>query len=161
MSASETVTEAGLSRGWQRGEQAGRAGHLGAVDEWHRENAAVRVFYTRRGAVRTGWLREGNRDWIRIDGQDKAEEIVRYLKTRVPVMSCTRGSRGWRRVRKLPGKPRAVVNPPHIRADLKHHLDVFVCKDAESQLFPAQRGGCHLNDRLFRVATASAPTATA
>lgn len=47
-------------------------------------------------------------------------------------------------------KPHTVVIPPHIRADLKHHLDVFVAKDQEAQLFPTARGGCHLNDRVFR-----------
>ncbi len=81
MSASKDVTEIALSRGWERGEQAERTGYLGAVDEWRRENVVVRVFYTRRGAVRTGWVREGNRDWIRIEGQNKVEKIVRYLKT--------------------------------------------------------------------------------
>jgi integrase len=37
------------------------------------------------------------------------------------------------------GKPRAVVIPPHIRTDLKHHLDVFVAKEPEALVFPAQR----------------------
>lgn len=44
------------------------------------------------------------------------------------------------------GKGRSVIVPPHIRADLQHHLDVFVSKDGSAQLFPAARG-CHLNDR--------------
>jgi integrase len=47
-------------------------------------------------------------------------------------------------------KPHTVVIPPHIRADLKHHMDVHVGKDEEAQLFPAARGGCHLNDRVMR-----------
>jgi hypothetical protein len=51
------------------------------VDEWHRDGKVVRVFYGGRGAVRTGWVREGNRDWFRINGQGKREKIVRYLKT--------------------------------------------------------------------------------
>ncbi len=46
------------------------------------------------------------------------------------------------------GKGRSIVIPPHIRADLKHHLDVHVDKDADSLLFPAVRGG-HMNDRVF------------
>ena len=46
------------------------------------------------------------------------------------------------------GKGRSNIIPPHIRADLKHHLDSFVAKDAESLLFPAMRGG-HMNDRVF------------
>ena len=52
------------------------------------------------------------------------------------------------------GKPRAVVIPPHIRADVKHHLDVFTAKDAEALVFSPQRGGCHMNDRVFRDAIA-------
>ena len=47
------------------------------------------------------------------------------------------------------GKARAVVVPPHIRADLKHHLDVYVGKDAGALVFPALRDGCHLNDSVF------------
>jgi integrase len=47
------------------------------------------------------------------------------------------------------GKVRAVVVPPHIRADLKHHLEVYVGKDAEALVFPALRDGCHLNDSVF------------
>ena len=47
------------------------------------------------------------------------------------------------------GRGRVVVVPPHIRADLKHHLDVNVAKDADALLFPALRS-CHLNDNVFR-----------
>jgi integrase len=47
------------------------------------------------------------------------------------------------------GKGRSVIVPPHIRADIQHHLDTHVGKDPEAQLFPAVRG-CHLNDRVFR-----------
>jgi len=47
-------------------------------------------------------------------------------------------------------KPHAVVIPPHIRADLKHHLEVHTAKSGDALLFPASRGGCHLNDRVFR-----------
>lgn len=50
------------------------------------------------------------------------------------------------------GKPRAVVVPPHIRADLKHHLDTFTTEDAEALVFAPARGGCHMNDRVFRDA---------
>ncbi len=52
------------------------------------------------------------------------------------------------------GKPRAVVIPPHIRTDLKHHLDVFADKGPNGLVFPPQRGGCHLNDKVFRDAIA-------
>jgi integrase len=48
------------------------------------------------------------------------------------------------------GKGRAVVVPPHIRNDLKHHLKTHVAKDADALLFPPARGGCHLNDKVFR-----------
>jgi integrase len=47
------------------------------------------------------------------------------------------------------GKGRAVVVPPHIRADLKHHLEVHVDKSPEALVFPALRDGCHLNDSVF------------
>jgi integrase len=44
---------------------------------------------------------------------------------------------------------RAVVVPPHIRADLKHHLDTYVGNDAGALVFPALRYGCHFNDSVF------------
>ena len=47
-------------------------------------------------------------------------------------------------------KTRTVVVPPHIRADIKHHLDTFVDADPESLLFAPARGGCHLIDKVFR-----------
>ena len=48
------------------------------------------------------------------------------------------------------GKGRAVVVPPHIRADIKAHLDTHVAEGPNSLLFPPARGGCHLNDKVFR-----------
>jgi integrase len=48
------------------------------------------------------------------------------------------------------GKPRAVVIPPHIRADIKHHLDVFTEKADGALVFAPVRGGCHYNDKVFR-----------
>ncbi|OBK72894.1 site-specific integrase [Mycobacterium sp. 1274761.0] len=48
------------------------------------------------------------------------------------------------------GEGRKVVVPPHIRADLRQHLDQHVPKHPDAQLFPAAMGGCHLNDRVFR-----------
>lgn len=47
------------------------------------------------------------------------------------------------------GKPRAVVVPPHIRADLLHHFDAYVGNNADALVFPALRDGCHLNDSVF------------
>ena len=48
------------------------------------------------------------------------------------------------------GKSRNVVVPPHIRADIKQHLAKHVGKGPEALLFPAARGGCHLDDKVFR-----------
>lgn len=47
------------------------------------------------------------------------------------------------------GKGRAVVVPPHVRADVQHHLDTHVGAEDDALLFPAARGS-HLNDRTFR-----------
>lgn len=75
------ITEVATSRGWELVEHAERTGYLGALDEWHRDGNAVQVFYGAGTGVRKGWAREGNRDWYEINGQNKAEKIVRYLKT--------------------------------------------------------------------------------
>ena len=40
--------------------------------------------------------------------------------------------------------------PPHIRGDLAHHMRTHVAPDPEALLFPPARGGCHLNDKVFR-----------
>ena len=48
------------------------------------------------------------------------------------------------------GKGRVVVVPPHIRADIKHHLDAHVEQDPEALLFSPAHDGCHLNDKVFR-----------
>ena len=47
------------------------------------------------------------------------------------------------------GKGRSSIVPPHIRADLKHHLEVYVGTDADALVFPALRDGCHFNDSVF------------
>jgi integrase len=49
------------------------------------------------------------------------------------------------------GKGRAVVIPPHIRADLREHLAANVGVEPDALLFPAARGGAtgHMNDRVF------------
>jgi integrase len=49
------------------------------------------------------------------------------------------------------GKRRVVVIPPHIREDIRNHLEHHVTNDAEALLFPAPRNGCHLDDKLFRT----------
>ena len=54
------------------------------------------------------------------------------------------------------GKPRSVVIPPHIRADVKHHLDVHTGTAADALLFANPTGRCHLGDDAIR--NAMAPT---
>ena len=54
------------------------------------------------------------------------------------------------------GKRRTVVVPPHIRSTIADHLHVFVGSDPESLLFVPVRGGCHVSDRVVRVAFNSA-----
>ena len=49
------------------------------------------------------------------------------------------------------GKPRVVVVPPHIRADIEAHLAEHVEQGPEALLFPAPCGGCHLDDKTFRA----------
>ena len=51
---------------------------------------------------------------------------------------------------------RAVVVPPHIRGDIKHHLDTYTAANADGLLFPPARKGCHLNDKVFRADLSSA-----
>ena len=49
------------------------------------------------------------------------------------------------------GRGRSVVVPPHIRLDLKHHLDTLVGNHPEALAFPPTRvSTCHLNDKTFR-----------
>jgi integrase len=50
------------------------------------------------------------------------------------------------------GRGRAVVVPPHVRPPLTEHLKRYVDKPPGAKLFPPARGGCHLNDRVFREA---------
>lgn len=50
------------------------------------------------------------------------------------------------------GRGRSVVVPPHVRPALTEHLKRYVDKAPGQKLFPPARGGCHLNDRVFREA---------
>ncbi|ASW94667.1 tyrosine-type recombinase/integrase [Mycobacterium intracellulare] len=47
------------------------------------------------------------------------------------------------------GETRDVDIPPHIQADIKDHLALYVSSDPDDLLFKPARGGCHLNDRVF------------
>jgi integrase len=75
------------------------------------------------------------------------------------VISVSRGHRhvGGRCIIKSTksGKPRTVVVPPHIRADLKHHLDAHTAEGADALLFPPSttaKKRCHLDDYVLRHA---------
>ena len=47
------------------------------------------------------------------------------------------------------GRARTVVIPPHMRADVKSHLDQFTKPDGNALLFVPGRGGCHLDNKHF------------
>lgn len=47
------------------------------------------------------------------------------------------------------GKARTVVIPPHIRTDIKAHLDTHTKAGADALLFTPARGGCHLDNKTF------------
>lgn len=47
------------------------------------------------------------------------------------------------------GKARTVVIPPHIRAEIKAHLDAYTKADGNALLFVPVRGGCHLDNKTF------------
>jgi integrase len=53
-------------------------------------------------------------------------------------------------------RTRTVVLPPHIRADIKHHLDTFVGAEPDALLFVSARGACHLSQNVFREALLAA-----
>jgi integrase len=44
---------------------------------------------------------------------------------------------------------RTVVIPPHIRADVKSHLDTHTKPESDALLFVPVRGGCHLDNKTF------------
>jgi integrase len=78
---------------------------------------------------------------------------VRDVSDDASVLSVGRGAthRGGCRIdTPKSGKPRAVVVPPHIRGDITAHLDTVTNADPEALLFAPARGGCHLNDKVFR-----------
>ncbi len=47
------------------------------------------------------------------------------------------------------GKSRTVKVVPHIRGDIKHHLDTYAGIGADALIFPAENS-CHLSDKTFR-----------
>jgi integrase len=48
------------------------------------------------------------------------------------------------------GKGRVVMVPPHIRADIKAHLDIHTEADPNALLFTTAKNACHLNETTFR-----------
>lgn len=50
------------------------------------------------------------------------------------------------------GDTRVLSIPPHIRADVKHHLALYAAADADGLLFPSPLGRCHLSDDAVRKA---------
>lgn len=78
------------------------------------------------------------------------------ISDEVTVINVSRGHRhvGGKCVIKSTksGKVRNVVVPPHIRADIKHHLDVHTAPGADALLFTATTGRCHLSDDTIRNA---------
>jgi hypothetical protein len=45
-----------------------------------------------------------------------------------------------------------VVVPPHIRADIKHHLDVYMADDQEALLLSGKAKCGHISGATFRKA---------
>ncbi|KLO42374.1 integrase [Mycobacterium nebraskense] len=97
-------------------------------------------------------LRWGEVTELRRSDIDEACEIivvaraVTHRGTREP--GSPKGS-GCRIDTPKSGQARAVVVPPHIRPDIKEHLAAYVGKKPDALVFPALRGGCHLNDSVF------------
>lgn len=54
------------------------------------------------------------------------------------------------------GKIRTIVLPAHIRADVKHHLDIYVETEGDALLFVSARNACHVSQNAFREAFQSA-----
>lgn len=54
------------------------------------------------------------------------------------------------------GRVRTVTVPPHIRPVILDHLERLTAPGLDAQLFAAARGGCHLNDKVFRERFTSA-----
>ena len=47
------------------------------------------------------------------------------------------------------GVGRKVIVPPHVRPALKQHLAIHTGPEPDALLFTPQRGGCHVNDKVF------------
>ena len=88
-------------------------------------------------------LRWGEVTELRRRDVDELVEVIHVQR------GVTRTRDGYEIATPKSGLARTVVVPPHIRADLKHHLDVHTAADADALLFP-NNSGDHLNDTVFR-----------
>lgn len=115
------------------------------VDEVARLADAIQPDRFRAFVLISAWcgLRRGEMLELRRKDIDKACQLITVARGVTHVGGCHIAT-------PKSGKGRTVVVPPHIRADLKHHMQTHVADDPEALLFPPARGGCHLNDKVFR-----------
>ncbi len=88
-------------------------------------------------------LRWGEVTELRRHDIDEVVEVIHVQR------GVTRTRDGYQVASPKSGLARTVVVPPHIRADIKHHLDAHTAKGADALLFP-NNSGDHLNDTVFR-----------
>jgi integrase len=88
-------------------------------------------------------LRWGEVTELRRHDVDELCEVITVQR------AVTRTKKGYVVGSTKSGQARTVVVPPHIRADVKHHLEVHTGKPADALLFP-NNSGDHLNDTVFR-----------
>jgi integrase len=88
-------------------------------------------------------LRWGEVTELRRRDIDEVVEVIHVQR------AVTRTRKGYEVASPKSGLARTVVVPPHIRSDIKHHLDAHTAKGADKLLFP-NNAGDHLNDTVFR-----------
>ncbi|MGO9032146.1 tyrosine-type recombinase/integrase [Mycobacterium sp.] len=115
------------------------------VDEVAKLADAIKPDRFRAFILIAAWcgLRRGEMFELRRKDIDKACQVITVARGVTHVGGCHIAT-------PKSGKGRAVVVPPHIRGDVKQHMQTHVADDPEALLFPPARGGCHLNDKVFR-----------
>jgi integrase len=88
-------------------------------------------------------LRFGEVTELRRRDVDELVEVISVSR------AVTRTRDGYQVATTKSGMARTVVVPPHVRADIKHHLDAHTAPGADALLFP-NGAGQHLNDTVFR-----------
>lgn len=78
----------------------------------------------------------------------RRKDVTADVSVLAVARAVTRRDKQYRVDTPKSGKGRAVVIPPHIRDDLRAHLNDNVGESPDALLFPAARGG-HMNDRVF------------